>query len=176
MTIPDPTYVTAQEVKDETLITALGALEAQNIEKLIKVAEAQIDAYCCKQPHHPFDSNVDRVFPREQDYQVTGAAGGPLEYPDRPQIPLDVSLACLRQVEWLYTQWWSNSATDLPPSNRAVTSESIGGDGSWSGDYAKGGSDFAEASLCEQARGLLEGYRSRTAPLSLTRPSDVIPR
>ncbi len=174
MTIPDPTYITKEEVAAQTLITGLAAL-GPDIDKLISIAEGQIDAYCGPQAHHPWDTNIDRVFPREEDYNIVGTTSGPVHYRNTPVIPLEISVATLRQVEWLYTQWWPNRATALPQSDRPVEQESISGDGGWSGTYAKGGVDFSQASICEQARGLLERFRSRTASISVTKPDDVVP-
>jgi hypothetical protein len=174
VTIPDPTYITVDEVQENSLVTGLkddsaGVLGDADITKLIQHAEAQIDAYCGKQEHHPYDGNLDRVFPRAQDYSVVVSNGLRYEYPRTPVIPLDVSTACLRQVEFLYLQWWPNRETAQPTaSNHAVEQEAAGGDGSYSATYSGGGTDLTAASLCDQAKVLLTGYRSRWAPLGTT--------
>jgi len=169
MTVPEPTYITADEVAEQTLIAALQDLEPGNITKLIQVAEGQIDRFCGRQPHHPYDSNLDRVFPRAQDFSVTVFSGSRLEFPETPAIPLAVSVACLRQVEWLFLQWWPTSATTQPKAGSvAVEQESIGGDGSYSATYANP-TDLSRASLCAESQAELEnGYRSRWAPLATT--------
>ncbi len=176
MTTPDPSYITADEVEEQTQITALADLETEDIEYLITTAEDQIDAYCGRQAHHPFDTNLDRVFPREQDYRVVGSATGPIEYRDTPEVPYNVSKATLRQVEWLYTQWWSNRATELPTVDMPVESRSIGGDGSYDETFARGGLGLSEASVCDQAKLLLKDFKAGTAQLSVTKPDDVFPR
>ena len=178
MTIPDPTYITADEIRAQTLITGLDnaqTISDENVEKLISIAEQQIDDYVGPQKHHYADSTIERVFPREQDYYIAGSTSGPVPYPDTPEVPLKVSLACLRQVEWLYTQWWTNRATKTLPSEKEVTAESIGGDGSYSADYANGGLGFTQSSLCDQARKLLQGFVSRFTGISVTDPDTSPP-
>ena len=180
MTLPDPSYITAEEVKEQSFITGLkdgstGLLEDADIETLILAAEDQIDKHVGRQPHHPYDSNLTRVFPREQDYQRVGSASGILEYPQNPEVPYDVSRACLRQVEWLYTQWWANRATTMQPSEHAVEQQSIGSDGSYSETRAHGGTDFTAATLCEQAKTLLSGFVSRMTAISTTDTRTVLP-
>lgn len=171
MTIPDPSYITEAELKANTLITALAALDDADVAKLITAAEDHIDKYVGRQPHHPMDSNLVRVFPREQDFSRVGTGSGIAEYPDTPEIPHDVGMACLRQVEWLYQQWWPNRAT--APLKHAVTDRSIGGDGSYSESLAGGGVSFVEATLCDQAKVLLDGFRSRWAAIDVTDPRTV---
>lgn len=173
MTIPDPSYITEAEVKENTLITALSSLAEADVKKLIQAAEDHIDKYVGRQPHHPRDSNLVRVFPREQDFSRVGSGSGIAEYPDTPEIPYEVGVACLRQVEWLYQQWWPNRATSQAPLQHAVTSRSIGGDGSYSESRAGGGVSFVEATLCDQAKVLLDGFRSRWAPIDVTDPRTV---
>ncbi len=175
MTVPDPTYITADEVKEQTSLAALKNLLDADIDLLIRTAEDQIDSYVGPQEHHPYDTNIVRVFPRQQDFQIIGTASGQARYPDRPEIPYKVSVACLRQVEWLYTQWWPNKATAQIPVERVVESESIGGDGSYDATYARGGVSFAESSICEQAKTLLNGFVNRFTGLSTTNPDDVLP-
>lgn len=165
MTIPDPTYITEAEVAENTLITALAALSTENRKKLIQRAESQIDKYVGRQEHHPDDDNTDRVFPRLEDID---------DY-DNPIIPLNISQACLAQVEYLYTQWWSNSSTTQEPVEKNVQSEDIGGDGSYSAAYANNGMTTAADLLCSQAKALLDGYVARFVPLSVTDPDDVPP-
>lgn len=176
MTLPEPTYITVDEVKANTLITALQSLDDESITKIIQLAEGHIDAFCGPQPHHQYDDNLNRVFPREQDFSVVGGSSGFTEYPDRPEIPHNVGVACLRQVEWLYTQWWSDRATEQPSVDYPVEARQIGGDGSYSETLARGGMALSEATLCEQARVLLQGFKAGTAPLSLTKPDHVISR
>jgi hypothetical protein len=166
MTIPDPTYITAAEVAANTLITALTNLAAENTTKLIQRAEAQIDKYVGRQQHHPDDDNTDRVFPRLEDFDEDSGA---------TIIPLDISQACLAQVEYLYTEWWSVSSTSQTPVERNVESESIGGDGSYSATYGNGGMTTSADLLCSQAKALLDGYVARFVGLSVTDPDDVPP-
>lgn len=175
MTIPEPSYITESDVAENTLITGLQSLSTENRKKLIQRAESQIDKYVGRQPHHPADSNTDRVFPRVQDYQIVGSASGITHYPDTPQIPLEVSEACLAQVEYLYTQWWSTSTTTQAPVQKNVESENIGGDGSYSATYANGGKSSAEDMLCAEAKAKLEGFVNRFVPLSVTDPDHVLP-
>lgn len=166
MTIPDPTYITEAEVTANTLITALGSLSTDQRKKLIQRAESQIDKYVGRQQHHPDDDNTDRVFPRVEDFDED--SGDPI-------IPLDVSQACLAQVEYLYTQWWSTRTTTQEPVEKNVQSENIGGDGSYSATYANNGMTTAADMLCPQAKALLDGYVARFVPLSVTDPDDVPP-
>ena len=153
MTIPDPTYISVDEVVANSLVAALIELEPADITKLIQRAESHIDRYVGRQQHHPDDENTDRVFPREVDYDDEGAA----------IIPLPVSEACLAQVEYLYLQWWSVRETGSMPVQRDVTTESIGGDGSYSASYADEGKVFADATLCAQAKMFLNGFVSAVA-------------
>src|SRR2546421_365763 len=94
MEIPEPSYITADEVEENTAITALGELDAEDIETLISAAEDQIDAFVGPQQHHSMDSNLDRVFPRAQDYSIIQAGGSRVEDPTIPVIPYNVSRAC----------------------------------------------------------------------------------
>lgn len=162
MTIPDPSYITAEEVKLHTLIAGLKTLSKESITTLIQRAEGQIDKHVGWQEHHPDDENTTRVFPRLLDDDC----GSPI-------IPYDVSMACLAQVEHLYTQWWAKSATTLEPSNREVKSESIGGDGSISVEYA--GPARPDDMLCDQAKAYLSGFVNRVVAISVTDPDDVPP-
>ena len=161
MTIPDPTYITAAQVASNTLITALANLGEENVTKIIKRAEGQIDKYVGRQEHHPDDDNTDRVFPRLEDDDCGS-----------PVIPLDISHACLAQVEFLYTQWWSTSGTTQEPVSRDVKSESIGGDGSYSAAYGDGPVRPGDL-LCAQAKMYLDGYVNRFVALSVTDPDTV---
>lgn len=163
MTIPEPTYITEADVASNTLIEGLSSLSAENRKKLIKRAESQIDKYVRMQPHHPDDTNTDRVFPREQDSDDQGY----------PIIPLAVSEACLAQVEHLYLKWWSTRTTSAIPVNKGVASESIGGDGSYSATYSNDGESSSADILCDQAKAFLEGLVSRFVQLSVTDPDDV---
>jgi hypothetical protein len=171
MTIPDPTYITVDEVKEQTRITGLEALDDDDVAFLIQNAEDQIDAYVKKQPHHPNDTNIERVFPRVQDYQRTGTGSGIDHDPCVPAIPYKVSLACLRQVEWLYSQWWPNVATEQIPVVPTIESEDIGADGSYAATFARGGMNLDEASLCDQAKLQLDGFVSRFTGLSTSHPN-----
>jgi hypothetical protein len=158
MTIPAPTYLSVAELKSSTKITALAALSDGDLTYLLQTAEDTIDAYVGRQRHHPDDENTDRVFPRAMD-----------EENDAPVIPYLVSRACLRQVEWLYTQWWPTSATEELPVEHDLESESIGGDGSYS--YKRARLDLSAASLSPQARALLSDFRSRSAGIAIGRVS-----
>lgn len=170
MTVPDPTYITVDEVKEQSLIAELVALEDANIEKLIQKAEDQIDAYVGAQPHHPRDTNTDRVFPRDIDYAVS-ADGETLDYDaETPVIPYKVSRACLLQVEWLYTQWWNNRETEMAPVEHDASAVSIGGDGSYSETRTGGGTDFSAATLCNEAKALLRGSVARFSGIDVTDP------
>lgn len=175
MDVPDPTYIESDEVVDQTLLTALQHLDPAEIDKLIQIAEEQIDAYVGPQPHHWADTNIERVFPREQDFSRVGSTGGVIEYPNTPEVPAKVSRACLRQVEWLYTQWYTTSGTSLLPTNQEVEQESIGGDGSYSATYARGGSLEGKVSLCTQAQELLKGFVSRVCGIGVTDPDTAPP-
>lgn len=169
MDVPAPSYITADDVQENSQVTGLVALNTEQIELLITIAEGHIDDYVGRQPHHPYDSNIDRVFPREQDFSIVIANGIRYEYPQTPIIPYDVQRACLLQVEWLFLQWWPNRATTQPGMQHAVLEQSIGGDGSYAEKRATGGIDFSAASLCDQAKAVLaNGYRSRWAQMSTT--------
>src|SRR4051812_17693521 len=122
MTIPDPTYITAQEVKANSKITGLIALENADIEYLIQTAEDHIDGFVGRQKHHPYDDNIERVFPREEDYRITSDAEYPLEH----EIPYLVSKACLAQVEHLYLNWWPNRETSQTPIKKDISEQDIG--------------------------------------------------
>lgn len=172
-TIPTVSYITEDEVKAQTTITGLQTLFTGNkadLTMLIQTAEDQIDAYCGPQQHHQYDANIDRVFPRVQDYAITSAGGFTYEYPITPQVPYKVSRACLRQVEWLYTQWYAGRATDTLPTDYPIESQDIGGDGSYAEKRARGGLNFTEATVCDQAKALLAGFVSRMAQIGVTDP------
>lgn len=168
MPVPTPSYITAAEVKTQSKIAALITLADTDIDTLIEVAEDQIDAYVGPQQHHPEDNNLDRVFPRAVDYERTNDG----DDRDTPVIPYKVTRATLRQVEFLFLNWWPNKATAEMPTNKAITDQDIGGDGSYSVSYAHGGVDFSAASLCDAAKTLLDGFRSRWAGLSVSHPDD----
>jgi len=164
MTIPEPSYISVAEAKANTLVTGLSSLGNEDVKKLIQRAEAQIDKHVRRQQHHPDDENTDRVFPRLEDDDC-----------GTPVIPLDVALACLAQVEHLYREWWAVDKTKAVPVQKDVTGESIGGDGSYSADYAHEGSFRTENLLCDDAKSYLDGYVNRFVPLSVTDPDDVPP-
>lgn len=168
MPVPTPSYITAAQVDEQSMIMGLTDLEDDDINSLIAVAEDQIDAFVGPQEHHPEDDNLDRVFPRVQDYSRSNEG----DDRDTPVIPYKVTRATLRQVEFLYAQWWPTRATAEMPTNKPVTDEEIGGDGSYSASYAHGGVDFSAASLCDASKALLEGFRSRWAGISVTHPDD----
>lgn len=161
--VPEPKYITADEIAAQTLITALANLGDADTDKLIQASEDMIDAHVGQQKHHPDDTDTNRVFPRVQDLDVDGY----------PTVPYRVSRATLAQVEWLYTEWWDVRATEMTPSEHAVESLAIGGDGSYRETRANKGGDFSSASLCDKAKSLLKGYVSRSAPLSVTDPKTV---
>lgn len=163
MTVPEPSYITAAEVREQTLIAGLkeeDTIDNANLAILIQSAEDQIDAYVGPQKHHPDDDNDDRVFPRDSDEDLDGY----------PQVPYQVARACLRQVEWLYTQWYPSRTTDQLPVEHDVQSEDIRADGSYSVDYARGGMDLSAASLCPQARVMLDRFRSRFSQIGVSDP------
>ncbi len=173
MEIPDPTYITVAEVQEHTLVTNLATANEADIKKLIQVAEGQIDKHCGRQLHHPNDSNLARVFPREQDFARTSGGGTIEQDPDTPEIPLDVSTACLRQVEWLFVNWWANRATESTPVLHQAEQVDIGADGSYS-ETRRPMPDFAQASLCAQAQAALKDYVSRWAALDVTDVNAVV--
>jgi len=166
--VPTPSYITADEVKAQSKIAALIALQNPDINSMIETAEDQIDAYVGPQPHHPEDDNLDRVFPRTVDYERTNDG----DDRDTAVMPYKVMRATLRQVEFLYRNWWPTRATAEMPTNKAITDQDIGGDGGYSVSYAHGGVDFSAATLCDDSKALLEGFRSRWAGLSLSHPDD----
>ena len=165
MTVPAPTYLTVADVRAQSFIADLkdpSAIDDGDLTLLLQAAEDHIDGYVGRQRHPPYDTNVARVFPREQDYRRTNLA----DYPYEPEVPYEVSRACLRQVEWLYSQWWPSRATDDLPVQLDVSQQDVGGDGTISETYARGGLDLAAATLCPQARATLSGYRNRSASIS----------
>lgn len=161
--VPDPKYITVAEVRTQTLIEDLRDLGDGDMKILIQTAEDQIDAYVGPQEHHPDDETTVRVFPRLYDTDE-----------DRnPEIPYKVSRATLRQVEWLYTQWWNDRETSELPVEHAAKERSIGGDGSYSETLAGEGIDFSRATLSQSAQTLLNGFVSRTAGIDVTDPDKV---
>lgn len=166
MDVPDVTYITVEDLKAQTLISALAVLGDDELTTLIQTAEDMIDAYVGRQKHHYFDTNITRVFPRVEDYQRTNF----IEFPAIPEIPYQVSRACLRQVEWLYSQWWPNRETDEIPVEYDVASVDVGGDGSVAEKRVRDGLDFSSATLSVQARNLLTPFRSRVAGISVSNP------
>jgi len=164
--VPDPTYITIALVKAQTKIDGLTTLADGDLTTLIQTAEEMIDAYVGPQRHHIYDTNIYRVFPREQDFQRTNL----VEWPTLPIIPLNVTRACLRQVEWLFTQWWPNKATDEIPVDYDVTGIDMGGDGSVSETRVRKGLDFSSATMSVQARHLLKDYHSKAAGIAVSKP------
>ncbi len=171
MDVPDVSYITVTDLKAQTLIEALKNLADADVTTLIQTAEDMIDAYVGRQQHHRYDTNVTRIFPRVEDYVRTNLA----EYPAKPEIPYQVSRACLRQVEWLYTQWWPNKDTEELPVDYDVSDVSIGGDGSISEKRVNAGVDFSSATLSVQARNLLTPFRSRIAGIAVSNPRGTHP-
>lgn len=160
--VPAPSYITVAELRAQTLIKQLSEIGDGDIETLIQIAEDQIDAYVGPQEHHPDDINVSRIFPRLYDTDGN----------NEPAVPYQVARASLRQVEWLYTQWWCERETTSLPIENTVKQRSIGGDGSYSETLADG-FGFSQATLCDQAKALLKDYVSRAAPLDVTDPDTV---
>jgi hypothetical protein len=163
MDVPTPSYITAAEVKANSLVAGLIALSNSDIEKLVTIAEDQIDAYVGPQRHHPDDDNENRVFPREEDIDEDGNS----------VIPYRVSVACLRQVEWLYTQWWNSRTSSLLPVVEEVSQEDIRGDGGYSAVYNRGGGGDSKVSLCLQAQELLKGFVSRVTAIGVSDPDSI---
>ena len=161
--VPDPQYITISEVRTQTLIEDLRDLGDADMKILIQTAEDQIDAFVGPQEHHPDDPVTNRVFPRLYDLDDGG----------NPEIPYKVSRATLRQVEWLYTQWWNDKETAELPVDHPVKQRSIGGDGSYSETLAGEGTDFSRATLSQSAQTLLNGFVSRTAGIDVTDPDKV---
>jgi hypothetical protein len=166
MTVPDASYITVEDLKGQTKISALAGLGSEDLITLIQTAEDMIDAYVGRQKHHYYDTNITRVFPRVEDYHRTNF----IEYPAIPEIPYQVSRACLRQVEWLYSQWWPNKDTEEIPVEYDVSDIDIGGDGSISEKRVRDGLDFSSATLSVQARSLLIPFRSRVAGIAVSNP------
>ena len=162
-TVPNPKYITEAEVRSQTLIEELGDLGDSDLKTLIQIAEDQIDAHVGPQEHHPDDTTPDRVFPRLTD----------IDADCNPVVPYKVSRATLRQVEWLYTQWWCDRETAELPMEHPVKQRSIGGDGSYSETLAGEGTDFSRATLSQSAQTLLNGFVSRTAGIDVTDPDKV---
>jgi len=164
MTIPDPTYITADEVKAQTLLDGLGDLNPEDIAKLIRIAEDDIDAHVGPQERHP-DNTIDRVFPRVYDLDEDG----------NTEIPYLVSVATLRQVEWLYSNWWDTRTNSLLPMKHDIESFRIGGDGSYGETRSRKGEVSSDNTLAPQARVKLKDFVSRTAAIGVTDP-DKVPR
>lgn len=169
-TVPDVSYITAEEIKEQSLNSGLIALSDANIEKLIAIAEDQIDAYVGPQPHHPADTTIDRVFPREQDHQAMNDGNGIYYNTSVGEVPYKVARACLRQVEWLYVQWWDERTSSMLPESYDASSVSIGGDGSYSESRRAGGGDHRAASVCSEAKALLQGFKSDFCGIDVTDP------
>lgn len=161
MTVPDPKYITLAEVRAQTRIGALSDLSDGDLTDLIQTAEDQIDDYVGPQKHHPDDADTDRVFPR----------WGDVDSNDDPAVPYKVSRAALRQVEWLFTEWWDESSNSLLPMNHIAVERDMRGDGSYA--EKRGKIDYAEAAIAPQARPLLMRFRSRTGKISVTDPENV---
>jgi|SRR5579863_1350280 len=176
MNTPSPSYILPSDVQQRTLIAALKSLDNDSLTTLIVAAEDMIDAYVGPQKHHWKDLNTDRVFPREQDIDQTLLLNGVISSPnENPIIPYQVSVACLRQVEWLFTQWWSESTTDELPIQQDVKGEDIGGDGSYSATYVRDGLDLSSATLSPNARVLLGRFRSKFAGIDVSDPLSPAP-
>ena len=161
--VPDPSYITAAEVRDQTLVADLRELGDEDLSILIQTAEDQIDAFVGPQEHHPDDPTTDRVFPRLYDTDDDG----------HPAVPYKVSRATLRQVEWLFVQWWPARDIAELPVEHPVKERSIGGDGSYSEILSGEGIDFSRATLSQSAQTLLNGFVSRTAGIDVTDPDKV---
>jgi len=163
MAVPDPKYITESEVRTQTLIEELSDLGDSDLKILIQIAEDQIDAFVGPQEHHPDDTVTDRVFPRLCD----------IDADDNPAVPYKVSRATLRQVEWLYTQWWQDREAAELPIEHPFKQRSIGGDGSYSETLSGEGTDFSRATLSQAAQSLLRDFASRTAGIDVTDPDKV---
>lgn len=159
--LPDPTYIDSVTLLERTRMTGIDALDDEDVTLLIQTAEEQIDAYVGPQRHHLEDTNVLRVFPR---YEDTDSESGAVI------IPAEVTMATLRQVEWLFEQWWSTRATQSQPTDHAKTNVNVGSDGSYSEQRTHKGLDFAGASLCEQAKALLSRLKSGSGEIMLSNP------
>ena len=157
-TLPDPTYVTVDLLRERTTIEDFDELPDEEITQLIQIAEGQIDDYCGRQEHHAYDDNEHRVFPRPEDENDDGDV----------IIPPRVTAACILQVEWLYTQWWIDGAAESAPVEHKASQISIGGDGSYSETRIAGGTDLSRATLCEQAQAKLSPFRSRSGSLDVS--------
>ena len=156
--LPAPSYITVDLVVSGSTFSAFDDLSVEDITILIQNAEETIDAYVGRQKHHPNDDNRHRVFPRAEDVDINSVV----------IIPLQVTQATLRQVEWLYTEWWDVHLDEARTLEYEAKSVRMGGDGSYSEDRASGGPggtgiDFSAASLSPQAKGLLQPFRCRTA-------------
>jgi len=175
MQVPAITYLAVTDVQANTLIADLKTLDTASITILIQTAEDLIDAFVGPQEHHWKDTNSNRVFPRVQD--VDSSTQNQVISPNygQPIIPYKVSLACLRQVEWLFTQWWSSSDTDELPFQQDVESVDIGGDGSLSQTFANKGADLSAATLSPIARAILGPFRSRFAAVGVSDPLSNAP-
>lgn len=168
LTRPDPSYISVADVRANTLIANLkltAQISDDNLKIVIQNAEDMIDAYVGAQRHHWKDTNTNRVFPREEDVDTS----------NNPEVPYRVSMACLRQVEWLYTQWYSTATTDEMPIVHGVESEDIGGDGSYAYKAAMGGMDISRATMAPNAQALLEGIRSKLATIGVSDPLSTAP-
>lgn len=155
--LPGVTYNSASEIQEDSKVIP-ESMEDGDIETLIQLAEGHIDDYVGLQEHHPDDTNVDRVFPRVEDVNETSGL---------PEVPLAVYEATLRQVEYLYLNWWDEKESKLLPMSHDLKAYSVTGEGGYSEQRAKGGSDHSAGLLCEQAKAKLVGFRANSAELVL---------
>jgi len=149
-------YITAAEVKSETTISSLAALEEADIEKLIVRAEDRIDAYFGNRPHHEDDTDANRVFPRKGDEDDDG----------NPKVPEKVKTATLYTVELLHVQGTPSTVSDM---SAPMQSESINASG-YSYNRGKPGDAkkaARESLLPTEAKMLLDQLTLRTFPLSV---------
>lgn len=164
---PTISYITLAEVRSETTnqdcIADASVISDDELTKLVKRAETAIDAYVGRQKHHPDDTNIDRVFPREIDFDIDGNA----------EIPYQVHDACLYQIEFLYSSWYAVDKTQPVPEQHQIKSYGVTGDGGYNETRTGGGRDDAAAQLCPQARGTLKGFVDKTAKMLLSEPREV---
>jgi len=160
MTVPEPTYITAAEAKEQSFLSAIASMGEENLTKLLRIAEDHVDLHCRPQPHHPCDDNTIRVFPRVGDEDEDG----------NPEIPYQVSKATLAQLEHIVSEWWDERTTSLLPFKHEAEEVDVGGDGSYREKLGKGGSLDGKSLLCEQAQLWLVGFVSRTTSIDVTDP------
>jgi len=138
-----PTYITVDEIKENTRLEELGRQSSSFLLRLVEEAEEMIDAYCGFWAR--YDQDQDRTFPRLCDYK-DGAT----------LIPRAVQKAALAQVEALYLRGPEEGLKESEMKSEKIDDYS----------YQVMSANDKQNLLCRKARLLLSGYVRRTGNLT----------